>query len=181
MKEDMAVKQYPFSKNFIGGSMKVIYPGSFDPVTYGHLDIIKRCVNRFDTVIIAVLNNKSKKSLFTVEERISLLQDTTKDYPNIEIDFFSGLLTEYAKEKGCSTIIRGLRAVSDFEYEMQMALVNRKTYRNMETLFMVSKGEYVYLSSSIVKEIAFYGGDIACFVPKVVQEALVNKYKGGIK
>ncbi|MDR7869905.1 MAG: pantetheine-phosphate adenylyltransferase [Tissierellaceae bacterium] len=161
--------------------MKAIYPGSFDPVTYGHLDIIKRCASRFDTVIIAVLNNKSKKGLFSVEERIELLKETTKEFPNIEIDSFSGLLTDYARQKGCSTIIRGLRAVSDFEYEMQMALVNRKIYRDMETLFLVSKGEYAYLSSSIVKEIASYGGDITCFVPKIVEEELINKYKGGFK
>lgn len=160
--------------------MKVIYPGSFDPVTYGHLDIIKRCSNKFDTVVIAVLNNISKKSLFSVEERIALLKETTKHFSNIEIDTFSGLLTDYAKQKGCSTIVRGLRAVSDFEYEMQMALVNRKTYDDMETLFMVSSAEHVYLSSSIVKEISSYGGEVTCFVPKVVEDALINKYKGGL-
>lgn len=160
--------------------MKVIYPGSFDPVTFGHLDIIKRCSKKFDTVVIAVLNNMSKKSLFTVEERISLLKETTKDFLNVEIDTFSGLLTDYAKAKGCSTMIRGLRAVSDFEYEMQMALVNRKIYDEMETLFMVSSGEHVYLSSSIVKEISSYGGEIKSFVPKVVEDALINKYKGGL-
>ena len=157
-----------------------IYPGSFDPVTFGHLDIIKRCSKKFDTVVIAVLNNMSKKSLFTVEERISLLKETTKDFLNVEIDTFSGLLTDYAKAKGCSTMIRGLRAVSDFEYEMQMALVNRKIYDEMETLFMVSSGEHVYLSSSIVKEISSYGGEIKSFVPKVVEDALINKYKGGL-
>ncbi|NLY47138.1 MAG: pantetheine-phosphate adenylyltransferase [Tissierella sp.] len=160
--------------------MKAIYPGSFDPVTYGHLDIIERCANKFDTVIIAVLNNIQKQSLFSVEERIALLKETTKDFPNVEIDTFSGLLTEYAKSKNCSTIIRGLRAVSDFEYEMQMALVNKKTYNDMETLFMVSNAEHVYLSSSIVKEVSYYGGEIACFVPKVVEDALTNKFKGGL-
>ena len=160
--------------------MKVIYPGSFDPVTYGHLDIIERCANKFDTVIIAVLNNIQKESLFSVEERIRLLKETTKKFPNVEIDTFSGLLTDYAKHKGCSTVIRGLRAVSDFEYEMQMALVNKKTYKDMETLFMVSNAEHVYLSSSIVKEVSYYGGEIACFVPKVVEDALANKFKGGL-
>ena len=160
--------------------MKVIYPGSFDPITYGHLDIIERCSNKFDTVIIAVLNNISKKSLFSVEERIKLLKETTRHLSNVEVDTFSGLLTDYAKEKGCSTIVRGLRAVSDFEYEMQMALVNRKTYDEMETLFMVSSAEHVYLSSSIVKEISSYGGEVTCFVPKVVEDALRNKYKGGL-
>lgn len=160
--------------------MKVIYPGSFDPVTNGHLDIIERCSNKFGTVVIAVLSNKSKKGLFTVEERISLLKETTKHLPNVEIDSFSGLLTDYVKAKGCSTVVRGLRAVSDFEYEMQMALVNRKTYGEMETLFMVSSAEHVYLSSSIVKEISSYGGEVACFVPKEVENALINKYKGGL-
>ena len=161
--------------------MQVIYPGSFDPVTYGHLDIIKRCASKFDKVTIAVLNNNSKNSLFTVEERMALLRESTKEMSNIEVDSFSGLLTEYAKKKGCSTLIKGLRAVSDFEYEMQMALVNRKTYRDLETLFLVSNEKYVYLSSSVVKEIAFYGGDVSCFVPDVVEAALINKYKGGFK
>lgn len=157
--------------------MKVIYPGSFDPVTYGHLDIIERCSNKFDEVIVAVLNNNSKKGTFTIEERIELLKETTKKYKNVEIDSFSGLLTDYAKKKQCHTMIRGLRAVSDFEYEMQMALVNRKMVDEIETLFMVSRGEHVYLSSSIVREIAFYGGSVSCFVPKVVEEALKEKYK----
>lgn len=160
--------------------MKVIYPGSFDPVTYGHLDIIKRCSGKFAHVIIAVLNNLAKKSTFSIEERIKFLKETTKDLTNVEIDSFSGLLTDYAKEKECSTMIRGLRAVSDFEYEMQMALVNRKINSNIETLFMVPNSEYVYLSSSIVKEIAYFGGNISCFVPKIVEDALKSNVKGGI-
>ena len=159
--------------------MKVIYPGSFDPVTFGHLDIIERCAKKFDKVIVAVLNNSSKKGVFTLDERMELLREVVKDYPNVEIDTFSGLLTEYANEKECTTMVRGLRAVSDFEYEMQMALVNRKLYDEIETLFMVSSGKYAYLSSSIVKEVAMFGGDISCFVPKVVEEALKNKLKGG--
>jgi pantetheine-phosphate adenylyltransferase len=159
--------------------MKVIYPGSFDPVTFGHLDIIERCAKKFDKVIVAVLNNSSKKGVFTLDERMELLREVVKDYPNVEIDTFSGLLTEYANEKECTTMVRGLRAVSDFEYEMQMALVNRKLYDEIETLFMVSSGKYAYLSSSIVKEVAMFGGDISCFVPKIVEEALKNKLKGG--
>lgn len=158
--------------------MKVIYPGSFDPVTNGHLDIIKRCSNKFDDVIIAVLNNIHKKGLFSVQERITLLEETTKEFANVEIDSFSGLLVDYAKQKNCLTIIKGIRAVSDFEYEMMMALANRKIYEDIETLLMASKGEYIYLSSSLVKEIAAYGGDIDCFVPKSVEKALVDKYKG---
>ncbi|MBC8590471.1 pantetheine-phosphate adenylyltransferase [Wansuia hejianensis] len=160
--------------------MKVIYPGSFDPVTYGHLDIIERCSKKFGKVIIAVLNNVSKKGTFTIQERMELLKETTKHLDNVEVDSFSGLLADYAKEKGCTTMIRGLRAVSDYEIEMQMALVNRKLYKDIETLFMVSRSEYVFLSSSLVKEIALYGGDISCFVPREVEYALNNKIKGGI-
>ncbi len=159
--------------------MRAIYPGSFDPVTFGHLDIIERCAEKFDHLIIAVLNNKSKQGTFSIDERIELLRETTKHLKNIEIDAFDGLLTDYAKEKDCSTLIRGLRAVSDFEYEMQMALVNRKIGNDIETLFMVSRSEYVYLSSSIVKEIASYGGDISCFVPKKVELALNKINRGG--
>lgn len=160
--------------------MKVIYPGSFDPVTYGHLDIIERAAKSFDTVIVAVLNNTSKKSLFTLEEKISLLKEATKDLPNVEIDYFSGLLSDYAKQKKCNNMIRGLRAISDFEYEMQMASVNKKINNDIETYFMVSSNQYAYLSSSIVKEVAVFGGSISCFVPKVVEKALKDKFKGGI-
>lgn len=158
--------------------MKVIYPGSFDPVTYGHLDIIERCSKKFDHVIIAVLNNVSKEGLFKIEERIELLKETTKQFNNIEIDSFTGLLADYVKEKNCTTLIRGLRAVSDYEYEMQMALVNRKLDSDIETFFMVSSSEYVYLSSSIVKEIALHGGNIESFVPKEVAVNLKRKIRG---
>lgn len=159
--------------------MKVIYPGSFDPVTNGHLDIIKRCSQKFECVIIGVLNNNSKNGLFSIEERLHLLRETTKDLHNVEVDSFSGLLTEFAKKKKCNTMIRGLRAVSDFEYEMQMALVNKKIYDDIETLFMVSSSQHVYLSSSIVKEIATFGGNISCFVPEIVEESINKKLKGG--
>ncbi len=160
--------------------MNAIYPGSFDPVTYGHLDIIERAAKRLDHLIVAVLNNPAKKSIFTVEERINLLTEVTNHLPNVEIDFFSGLLSDYAVKKNCFTMIRGLRAVSDFEYEMQMALVNRKLNPKIETLFMVSDSKYAFLSSSIVKEIAQFNGNFSCFVPKVVEEALKEKFKGGI-
>lgn len=160
--------------------MKAIYPGSFDPVTYGHLDIIERAANRVEHLIVAVLNNPSKDSLFTLEEKIHLLKQTTKHIPNVEIDSFSGLLTEYAVEKNCTTMIRGLRAVSDFEYEMQMALVNKKINNDLETLFMASSSEHAYLSSSIVKEVSKFGGKISCFVPKIVEDALNAKFKGGL-
>ncbi|MGM0395818.1 MAG: pantetheine-phosphate adenylyltransferase [Bacillota bacterium] len=159
--------------------MQVIYPGSFDPVTNGHLDIIRRCSDKFDKVIISVLNNTKKNSVFSVQERIELLEEATNNLTNIEIDSFTGLLTEYAKKKKCSTIIRGLRAVSDFEYEMQLALINRKTYPELETLFMVASTGVSFLSSSLVKEIASFNGEISCFVPKVVEKALKEKFKGG--
>ncbi|CCQ93641.1 phosphopantetheine adenylyltransferase [[Clostridium] ultunense Esp] len=159
--------------------MVVIYPGSFDPVTYGHLDIIDRCSKKFSKVIVSVLNNKSKKNLFSIEERVEILERTLEKYDNVEVDTFSGLLVDYAKEKECTTMIRGLRAVSDFEYEMQMALVNKKLEDDIETLFMVSTGRYAYLSSSIVKEVAMFGGNISCFVPDVVERALKEKINGG--
>lgn len=161
--------------------MRVIYPGSFDPVTNGHLDIIQRCSEKFDEVNIAVLSNINKNSVFTVEERIFLLKETTKDLHNIQIDSFSGLLTEYARKIKCSNIIRGLRAVSDFEYEMQLALVNKKIFSELETFFMVASTQVSFLSSTIVKEIASYNGEISCFVPKVVENALKEKYKGGVR
>lgn len=160
--------------------MKATYPGSFDPVTYGHLDIIKRTAGKVEHLIVAVLNNPSKKSTFTLEERMELLKEVTKDLPNVEIDSFDGLLIDYAKEKKCTTMIRGLRAVSDFEYEMQMALVNQKLNPDIETLFMASSSNHAYLSSSIVKEVSMLGGNISCFVPKVVEDALNKKFRGGL-
>lgn len=157
--------------------MKAVYPGSFDPITYGHLDVIKRISKKVDNLVVAVLNNPSKKGTFSLEERIELLKEVTKDLDNVEIDSFQGLLTDYADKKGCTTMIRGLRAISDYEYEMQMALVNKKLNNDLETFFMVSSSEYAYLSSSIVKEVSMLGGDVSCFVPKVVELALKNKYK----
>ena len=155
--------------------MNVVYPGSFDPVTNGHLDIIERCSKQFGNVIVAVLNNPSKNCMFSIEERMELLKQTTSHLLNVEIDSFTGLLSEYAIEKDCTTMVRGLRAVSDYEYEMQMALINKKLNHNLETLFMVSSTEFVFLSSSIVKEISKFGGDIKCFVPPIVEKALKNK------
>ena len=160
--------------------MKVIYPGSFDPLTNGHLDLIERCSTKFDKVIIAVLNNLAKKSIFNIEERIELIEKSTKHLSNVEIDSFNGLLIDFAKAKECSNIIRGLRAVSDLEYEMQLALANKKLYPDLETYFMVSSTEYSFLSSSIVKELAKFDGDVNGFVPKEVKFALIKKKKGGI-
>lgn len=156
--------------------MKAVYPGSFDPVTYGHLDIIIRASQKVEHLVVAILNNPSKKGTFSVDERIKLLKEETKYLKNVEVDSFQGLLIDYAKKKKCTSMIRGLRAVSDFEYEMQMALVNKKLNTNIETFFMASDSEYAYLSSSIVKEVAMLGGDVSCFVPKNVELALNNKF-----
>lgn len=159
--------------------MNVIYPGSFDPLTNGHLDLIERCSEKFNKVIIGVLNNISKNSIFTLEERIELIEKSTKHLNNIEINSFNGLLIDFAKEKECSNIVRGLRAVSDLEYEMQNALANKKLYPDLETFFMVSNTEYSFLSSSIVKEIAKFDGDVNSLVPKEVKFALIKKKKVG--
>jgi len=159
--------------------MNVIYPGSFDPVTNGHLDLIKRCSEKFDKVIIGVLNNIAKKSVFSIEERIDLIERSTENLHNVEINSFSGLLIDFAKEIECPNIVRGLRAVSDFEYEMQLALANKKLYPDLETLFMVSNTEYSFLSSSIVKELAKFDGDVNGLVPKEVKFALIKKKKAG--
>lgn len=157
--------------------MKAIYPGSFDPVTYGHLDIIARAAKQVDILVVSVLNNPEKKGLFTLKEKVELLKEVTKDLENVEIDCFSGLLSDYAIEKNCNTMIRGLRATTDLEYEMQMALTNRKLNGEIDTLFMVSSSEYSYLSSSTVRQIAMFGGKVSCFVPQVVEVALKEKFK----
>ena len=153
-----------------------VCPGSFDPVTYGHLDIIKRAANIFDKVIVAVVNNRSKEPLFSVEERLHLLERVTADIPNVEVDAFNGLLIDYMKRKNAHSIVKGLRAVSDFEYELQMASINRKLDDSIETFFMMTNNKYSYLSSSIVKEIAKYHASVADLVPTVVEEALMNKF-----
>ncbi|MFA9557340.1 pantetheine-phosphate adenylyltransferase [Evansella sp. AB-rgal1] len=157
------------------GSIAVC-PGSFDPVTLGHLDIVTRGSKVFDKVIVAVLNNRNKQPLFTVEERMELLRETTKDIPNVEIDHFNGLLIDYVKQKNANAIIKGLRAVSDFEYELQMASINRKLDENIETFFMMTNNKFSYLSSSIVKEIAKYHAPVSDLVPDIVEEALRKKY-----
>ncbi len=158
-----------------------VYPGSFDPVTNGHLDIIHRAAKHFDHVIVAVLNNSSKKPLFSVEERKELLIAVTKDMPNVEVDSFRDLLVNYMQQKQASIIIRGLRAVSDFEYELQLASTNSKLNRQVETFFMMTNPQYSYLSSSIVKEIAQYHGNVSDLVPKIVEEALRKKYHSPAK
>ncbi|KHF40799.1 pantetheine-phosphate adenylyltransferase [Halalkalibacter okhensis] len=154
-----------------------VCPGSFDPVTLGHLDIISRGASVFDKVIVAVLHNRNKQPMFTVEERVSLLCEATKDLENVEVDSFNGLLIDYVKEKKANAIIRGLRAVSDFEYEMQAASINKKLGPEIETFFMMTNNHYSYLSSSIVKEVAKYNADVSDIVPNVVAEALKKKFK----
>ncbi|MFZ5966332.1 MAG: pantetheine-phosphate adenylyltransferase [Bacillota bacterium] len=158
--------------------MKIaVYPGSFDPVTNGHLDIIRRASNLFDKTIVAVLQNTSKKPFFTVEERLELLKNATKDLPSVEIDCFSGLLVDYVNKNDIHAIVKGLRAVSDFEYEFQMALMNRKLSPNVETVFLMTSSEYSYLSSSLVKEVFQFNGCIKGLVPDSVLKAMQQKYK----
>ena len=155
---------------------KAIYPGSFDPVTFGHLDIISRSAKMVDKLIIAVLINKSKSSLFSMEERVRMISEYVKEYKNVEVHSFSGLTVDYAKEVGATMIVRGLRAVTDFEYELQLAQTNKVMAEDIDTLFLATNLKYSYLSSSIVKEIASYNGDISAFVPRMVEKAMKEKY-----
>ncbi len=158
--------------------MKIaICPGSFDPVTLGHLDIISRASGLFDKVIVAVLCNMDKNPSFTVQERIELLRQVTAQYPNVEIDSFSGLLVDYAKEKGAVAVVKGLRAVSDFEYEFQMSMINKKLYPQVETVYLNTSQDYMYLSSSVVKQIASFGGDISMFVPEAIHDKIVDRLR----
>ncbi|KMT21469.1 pantetheine-phosphate adenylyltransferase [Clostridium cylindrosporum] len=155
-----------------------VYPGSFDPITNGHLDIILRTSNIFDKVIVAVLENPDKKShLFTAEERVNLIKKVTSNIPNIEVESFEGLLVNYVKKKNSSVIIRGLRAISDFEYEFQMTLMNRNLNPDIETFFMMTKTDYSYLSSSVIKQVAHFGGGIKGLVPDAIIDDIYNKIK----
>ncbi|MBS4198841.1 pantetheine-phosphate adenylyltransferase [Bacillus sp. FJAT-49732] len=153
-----------------------VCPGSFDPVTLGHMDIIRRGANVFDEVYVVVLNNSSKKPLFSVEERMDLLKKVTKEMPNVKVDSFGGLLVDYAESVNAKAIIRGLRAVSDFEYEMQITSMNRVLNEKIETFFIMTNNQYSFLSSSIVKEVAKYHGNISELVPKEVELALLKKF-----
>ncbi len=162
---------------------RAVYPGSFDPMTYGHLDIIRRASEIFDLLIVSVLNNNQKTPLFSVEERVKILKEATKDIPNVQVDSFSGLLTNYAAEKDLHVAVRGLRAITDFEYELQLAQTNRMlSGGRMDTVFLTTSLEYAYLSSSSVKEIACFGGDISKTVPEFVAEQIYRKYRsaGGL-
>ena len=153
----------------------MIYPGSFDPLTNGHLDIVQRAAKLFDTVIVAVANNEEKKQLFTVQERVAFVQESIGHLPNVRVDSFNGLLVNYVEAAGGQAVIRGLRAISDFEFEFQLALMNRKLNERIETIFMMPKETYTFLSSRITKEIARLGGDIHAFVPAHVEAELKKK------
>jgi pantetheine-phosphate adenylyltransferase len=155
--------------------LKAVYAGSFDPVTYGHMDIIERSAAIFDELTVAIANNPNKSSTFTVEERIGFLEDVTKHLKNVTIDTFSCLLVEYLQRKNCLTAIRGLRAMSDFEMEFQMALVNKNLYPKMETVFLVTSAKYSFVRSSGIKEVATFGGSVRDFVPPIVEEGLRRK------
>jgi pantetheine-phosphate adenylyltransferase len=153
-----------------------IYPGSFDPITNGHLDIITRSAKLFDKLIVAVLSNPRKTALFTVDERIEMIRESVKDIDNIEIDSFSGLLIDFARLKKAKVIVKGLRAVSDFEYELQMALMNNKLDSEIETVFIMTSSKYSFLSSSIIKEVSSFGGCVRGLVPPIVEKRLKQKY-----
>lgn len=155
---------------------KVVYPGTFDPVTNGHLDIITRAAKLFDKVVVAVSTNPNKIPLFTVDERVEMIQTATSKLKNVSVDSFQGLLVQYANAQNASAIIRGLREVSDFEYEFQMTLMNRKQMPNIETVFLMPNEQYTYINSTIVKEIASLGGEIHCFIPENVVKKLQEKF-----
>ena len=154
-----------------------IYPGSFDPLTNGHLDVIERAVKLFDHVVVAVAKNEGKQPMFTLEERLDLVRRSIKDLKTVEADSFDSLLVDYVDQRNAQAIVRGLRAISDFEFEFQLALMNRKLNEKVETIFMMPKDTYTFLSSRIIKEIARLGGDISAFVPPHVRTALIGKLK----
>jgi pantetheine-phosphate adenylyltransferase len=160
--------------------MKIgVYPGTFDPITNGHIDIIRRSLQIFDKVIVAVAPNPKKKPIFDIRERVEMIRESTKEIPNVEIEIFEGLLAEYMKRKGAHAIIRGLRAISDFEHEFMMALMNRKLDSEAETVFLMPSEEYSYLTSSAIKEVASYGGVVKDLVPPIVARRLRERFHKG--
>ncbi|SHG96194.1 Phosphopantetheine adenylyltransferase [Anaerosphaera aminiphila DSM 21120] len=159
--------------------MKVIYAGSFDPVTNGHLDIILRARNIFGEVVVAVLENKNKQAMFSIDERLDLLGEVLKDEENIEIDSFQGLLVDYAKSKKCRTIVRGIRSAQDYENEHILARANMYYKEGIETVFLLASNENLFVSSTLAKEVAQFNGDLSIFVPKLVGKAMIDKIKGG--
>jgi pantetheine-phosphate adenylyltransferase len=156
---------------------KVIYPGTFDPVTYGHIDLIKRAIELFDAVVVTVAINPGKAPLFSTEERVSMLKQSLKEFPNVSVDSFDGLVVEHAKIVGATGILRGLRAVSDFEYEFQMALMNRKLANDIATVFLMPHEKYTYLNSTIIRNLAGLHSDVSDFVPPIVVAALKKKFQ----
>lgn len=155
-----------------------IYPGSFDPITSGHLNIIERAANIFDKLIVCVMVNAGKNAMFSLEERVALIKKATRDLPNVEVDCSSELLAEYARRRGSCVIVKGLRAGSDFENEFQMALVNRKLNRELDTMFLTADSRYMYLSSSMVKELGYYGADLKDFIPNAIIDDFRKKLGG---
>jgi len=158
-------------------SKKAIYPGTFDPLTFGHLDLIKRGLKVFNELIVAVAVSMGKSPLFSLEERLKMLKEATKDLKDVTVESFEGLIIDYAKKKDVTVVIRGLRMISDFEYEFQMALTNRKIEERIETVFMMPNESYSYLSSKLIKEVARLGGDLSAFVPGFVEKGLKEKYR----
>src|SRR5687768_17485252 len=163
---------------FMNADMLAIYPGSFDPLTNGHVDIIQRGSRLFDRIVVAILLNVEKAPLFTVAERVEIAREVFAEYPNVEVDTFDGLLVEYARRKGAGVIVRGLRAISDFEYELQMALMNRHLNPDVETVFMMPAETYTYVSSRLVKEVVALGGSVTNLVPRLVEDRLRDKKRG---
>ncbi|ENI8396612.1 pantetheine-phosphate adenylyltransferase [Listeria monocytogenes] len=159
------------------GDKIAVIPGTFDPITNGHLDIIERAAKIFDVLYVSVLNNSSKKPLFTIEERMEMIRQVTAHLPNLQVESASGLTVDYAATRGATAIVRGLRAVSDFEYEMQIASMNRTLNADIETFFVMTNTKYSFLSSSMVKEVAQYQGDISELVPEIVNKAVQAKFK----
>lgn len=157
--------------------MKVMYPGSFDPITIGHLDLIERSSKLFDEVVVAIMKNDQKKGTFTMEERLQLAQEAVAHLPNVEVKVGSGLTIDFARQEGCSTLVRGIRAVMDYETELQQATANRTLASDIETIFLVASPKYSYISSSLARELAHYEADLSLFVPKNVEEALNKKYQ----
>ena len=155
---------------------KAIYPGSFDPITYGHIDIIRRAADIFDELTVSVLNNKGKTPLFSVDERVNIIKKVTGDLPNVTVESYDGLLVDYCEKNKARVIIRGLRAITDFEFELQLAQTNRKLNEKVDTVFLTTSLEYAYLSSSTVKEVASFGGDISKFVPGFIAGMVYEKY-----
>jgi pantetheine-phosphate adenylyltransferase len=155
-----------------------IYPGSFDPFTNGHFDLIERCTHLFDKLVIAILRNENKQPLFTVEERVAMLREVLREHSNVEIDSFNGLLVDYAAHRNAAVIVRGIRAISDYEYELQMALMNRRLRPEIETVFLMASEAYSFISSRLVKEVAALGGNVSGLVPPEVEARLITKLRG---